>query len=165
MGYCVECGTKLELKELPCEGFVPFCNKCNTFRFKQYNVAVSMIVVSQDYKRVLFIEQYGKKRYILVAGYVNCGESAEEACRRELKEEISLTAKKLIFQKTKYFEKTNTLMLNYIVVVEDGPVICNYEVDSYSWFTIEEGKCKIASGSLAEEFYLMFYERFMNHAL
>lgn len=165
MSFCIECGTKLELKELPNEGLIPFCKTCQTFRFKQYNVAVSMVVVSPDYKRVLLIEQYGKKRWILVAGYVNCGEAAEEACKRELMEEVSLSVKKLIFQKSKYFEKTNTLMLNYIVVADTEQVIPNHEVDSFKWFTVEEGRQQIAGGSLAEEFYLMFYERVINDAI
>lgn len=163
--YCEVCGTKLEEQNLEHEGIVPYCPCCKAFRFKKFNVAVSMVVVNSEKNQVLLIEQYGKKRYILVAGYVNCGESAEEACRRELAEEVSLKVQSLIFQKTKYFEKTNTLMINYIAIVENEEVTPNHEVDDYAWFSIEDGKTHIAKGSLAEEFYLMFYEKVMRHEI
>ena len=46
---------------------------------------------STDHSKILLIQQYGKARNILVAGYVNKGESAEEAVVREVKEETGLT--------------------------------------------------------------------------
>lgn len=165
MKYCVECGTKLELKHLKNEGQVPYCSACKVYRFEPFNVAVSMVVLNAKRDRVLLVQQYGKNRNILVAGYVNKGESAEEACRRELLEEVGLEVVELHFQKTKYYEKSNTLMVNFVVIVKNENVVTNEEIDAYHWFTIEEGKKKIASGSLAEEFYLQFYESVKNNAL
>lgn len=165
MSYCCECGCKLEFKELKNEGMIPFCKSCNAYRFEKYNVAVSMVVVNLHKDKVLLIKQYGMDRYILVAGYVNKGESAEETCVRELSEEVGLEAQKLIFQKSKYYAKSNTLMLNYIVIIKNENVKTNEEIDDYSWFSIEEGKQKIAGGSLAEEFYLQFYEKVKNHEI
>ncbi|MDE7161161.1 MAG: NUDIX domain-containing protein [Anaeroplasmataceae bacterium] len=165
MEYCHKCGTKLVIKELEHEGMIPFCPTCKEFRFKMFNTAVSMVITNQTMDKTLLIEQYGKKRYILVAGYVNQKESAEAAAKREIKEEVGLSVCKLIFQKTEYFEKSNTLMINFIAVVEDMDVHSNYEIDDYAWFSIEEGKEKIAKGSLAEEFYMMFYEKVMHHEI
>ena len=69
--YCFECGTALIEKELEEEGIVPYCPKCQQYRFPMYNVAVSMIVVDEETGKILLIQQYGKPSYILVAGYVN----------------------------------------------------------------------------------------------
>ena len=69
--YCQECGTALIEKELENEGMVPFCPKCNQYRFPLYNVAVSMIVISRQTDKILLIKQYGRPFFILVAGYVN----------------------------------------------------------------------------------------------
>ena len=41
--HCFECGTALIEKELEEEGIVPYCPKCQQYRFPMYNVAVSMI--------------------------------------------------------------------------------------------------------------------------
>ena len=43
--HCFECGTALIEKELEEEGIVPYCPKCQQYRFPMYNVVVSMIVV------------------------------------------------------------------------------------------------------------------------
>lgn len=158
MKYCYECGTKLIYKELEHEGLISFCTSCNQFRFPIYSTAVSMIVMNSDMSKILLIKQYNKDRFILVAGYINKGESAEDACIRELKEETSLDAIKLIFNKTEYFEKSNTLMINFGVIVGDEFVIKNYEIDSYEWFDIDDARINIAKNSLASKFLDNFYQ-------
>lgn len=70
---------------------MPFCEKCNQYRFPVYNVAVSMIVVNEQNGKIMLIQQYGKPVYILVAGYINRGEQAENAVAREIKEETGMT--------------------------------------------------------------------------
>ena len=96
--YCRECGTKLIKKELEHEGMVPFCPKCEQYRFPQYNVAVSMIVVNKAEDKILLIRQYGRPFFILVAGYVSRGESLEDAVRREVREETGMTVSSMKFE-------------------------------------------------------------------
>jgi len=105
--YCYECGTKLSTKELKNEGLIPFCEKCNDYRFPKYNVAVSMIVRNKSNDKVLLIQQYGKKANILVAGYVNINEHLEAACIRELKEETGMNAIEVHFNRSKFFKPSN----------------------------------------------------------
>ena len=47
-------------KELEAEGIVPYCPKCQQYRFPMYNLAVSMIVVDEETGKILLIQQYGK---------------------------------------------------------------------------------------------------------
>ena len=82
MRYCMHCGHKLDEKYLMGEGMVPYCPSCAEFRFPVYNTAVSMIVMNKELDKVLLIKQYGRDSYILVAGYVNKGEDAEDAAAR-----------------------------------------------------------------------------------
>ena len=51
--HCFECGTALIEKELEEEGIVPYCPKCQQYRFPMYNVAVSMIVVDEETGKIL----------------------------------------------------------------------------------------------------------------
>ena len=55
--FCRECGTKLVPKELENEGTIPYCPECGQYRFPQYNVAVSMIVVNEEKDEILLIQQ------------------------------------------------------------------------------------------------------------
>ena len=92
MNYCMQCGTKLEMRMHPQEETeVAYCPTCEAFRHPIYNTAVSMVVQNQSKDRFLLIQQYGRPSYILVAGYINRGEDAEDAVRREVMEETGLT--------------------------------------------------------------------------
>lgn len=152
MTHCMVCGAPLEKKYLKDEGEVPYCPKCETFRFPVFSVAVSMIVLNRARDRVLLIKQYHRDRYILVAGYVNKGEDAENTVRREVMEEMGLPVIEAHFNRSHYFKPTNTLMLNFTVVVDVMAPSPNWEIDDWRWFTIEEARKNITSPSLAKDF-------------
>ncbi|MCQ2501138.1 MAG: NUDIX domain-containing protein [Lachnospiraceae bacterium] len=155
--FCIECGTELIMKEDGKEGMIPFCPSCNAFRYPQYNVAVSMITRDKKTGKILLIKQYGRDSYILVAGYVNRGEAAEQAVVREVKEETGLTVSEICFNRTSFFERSNTLMCNFTAWVEDAAELnTNEEIDSCNWFTPEEARENIRPNSLAEEFLLAY---------
>lgn len=151
--YCTECGTLLVEKELEGEGLVPYCEKCDQYRFPLYNVAVSMIVIDESTSKILLIQQYGRPVYILVAGYVNRGERIEDAAVREIKEETGMTASRVHFNRTSFFEKSNTLMCNFTAFVKDASELNpNKEIDSYKWFDPDEARKNILPDSLASKF-------------
>ena len=157
--YCRECGTRLVPRELENEGVVPYCPKCEQYRFPQYNVAVSMIVVNEEKDEILLIQQYGRPSYILVAGYVSRGESLEDAVAREVREETGMTVSHMKFNRTQFFEKSDTLMCNFTAFVKDSSELdTNYEIDSYSWFTRDEARANIRPNSLAEHFLVSYLD-------
>ena len=152
MNYCMQCGTKLVTRHHDLEGDTLYCEKCGEFRFPVFNTAVSMVVTTRDRDKILLIKQYGRDRYILVAGYVNKGEDAEDAVRREVMEEMGLHVTEVHFNHSHYFEKSNTLMLNFTAVVDSTAVHENREIDSYRWFTPEEARKNVSWPSLAGDF-------------
>ena len=91
----------------------------------------------EEQDEVLLIHQYQKPFPILVAGYVSQGEALEAACIRELKEETNLDAIKVTFLRSQYYEPSQTLMVNFEVLVdrpnfilnEDGKKIYFYKIN------------------------------------
>ena len=157
--YCRECGAKLVPRELEHEGIVPYCPSCGQYRFPQYNVAVSMIVVNEEKDEILLIQQYGRQSYILVAGYVSRGESLEDAVAREVREETGMTVTRVKFNRTQFFEKSDTLMCNFTAFVKDASELDpNYEIDSLAWFTRGEARANIRPDSLAEYFLVSYLD-------
>lgn len=156
MNYCYVCGEKLEEKEcFNCgvsDGIFPYCPKCGEFHFPFFNSAVSMVIFNTDYSKILLIRQYGRDINILVAGYVNKGENLETALIRELKEEVGLSPIDFRFNESKYFEKSNSLINNFIARVESEEFKLNPEVDFAKWYTVEEAKRAVYQNSLAEYF-------------
>ena len=157
--FCRECGTQLIDKQTEHDGIVPYCPKCEQFRFPQYNVAVSMIVVNKAKDEILLIKQYGRPTYVLVAGYVTRGESLDDAVRREVKEETGMTVASMKFNRTKFYERSDTLMCNFTAFVEDDSEFApNYEIDSCSWFSRDEARRNIRPDSLAEYFLVSYLD-------
>ena len=153
MLHCMQCGEKLQMRYLPSEGReIPYCESCGDFRFPVFNTAVSMIVTCTSTGRILLIRQYGRQDYILVAGYVNRGEDAENAVSREVMEEVGLKVTGTHFNHSHFFTPSNTLMLNFTAEVDSEDVHTDDEVDSSAWFTPEEARQQIRKGSLAQAF-------------
>ncbi len=73
---------------------------------------------------------------------------------REIKEETGLCVISYQFNVSKYFEKSNSLICNFIVTTEDENLYPNSEIDFAKWYTISEAGEEIYKNSLAEEFFL-----------
>lgn len=162
MKYCYTCGNKLVMKELEHEGPVPYCKSCKAYRFPIFSTAVSMVVLNPDKDKILMIQQYHRPNNILVAGYINKGECAEDALRRELKEEIGRDVLHYKFLRSEYFKNTNTLMWNFAVVIDSESLheVSDWEIDCAQWFSFEEARSKVKPNSLAERFLLNFLSRY-----
>lgn len=160
MAYCTICGTQLVEKYLEKEGMIPYCESCGEYRFPTFNVAISAIVYSPDGDKILLIKQYGRDRNILVAGYVNKGECAEHTVLREVQEEMGLHVTECCFNMSEYFEKSNTLMLNFACMVDSEDLSgMTDEVDYAAWYTPQEAREAILHDSLAEKFLLAWLRK------
>ena len=162
MKHCYHWGDKLELKELKNEGLIPFCPSCNEYRFPIFNTAISAVIVNKDITKTLLIRQYNMGIDVLVAGYINKGENAEDALYREIKEEVGLVPIYHEFQKTEYWSRSNTLLINYFCIVDDMNVVINEEVESFKWFDIKEAYDIVDKTRLVGKFYSYFYENNYN---
>ena len=152
MNYCMECGAKLKRKPLKGEGEIPYCEHCRSFLFPVFSTACSMIVMNPEKTKILLIQQYGREDYILVAGYVNKGEDAETAALREIREELGVEAADIRFNRTHYFGPSNTLMINFRILLDSEEIHPNEEIDSWQWFSLEEARERVRPNSLARDF-------------
>ncbi|MDO4976417.1 MAG: NUDIX domain-containing protein [Eubacteriales bacterium] len=160
MSHCTVCGGELEDKMLENEGMIPFCNHCGEYRFPMFNTAISAIVYNPDGDKIILIQQYGKKRNILVAGYVTKGEGVEETLVREIKEELGLDVIDYTFNASEYFPPSNTLMVNFACKVSsDSLEHTNEEVDFVDWYPAEHVLDHMDPSILAARFVKKWTEK------
>ena len=70
-----------------------------------------------------------------------------------------MIAYKIHFNRTRFYEPSNTLMCNFTAYVKDASELNpNSEIDSYHWFSREEARKNIRPNSLAAEFLLAFLD-------
>ncbi len=154
MKYCIECGNELTIKQCDHDGMIPYCPKCKEFRFEMFNSAISCVLFNPNKDHVLMIQQYGKTSNILVAGYINKGENANEALVREVKEEVDLDIVDYLYNDNVYFEKSNTLIHNFIGYVDSDAFHLTDEVDKAQWFALQDAYKQVKEKSLAKQFML-----------
>ena len=151
--YCRNCGQKLSLRFCENEGLVPYCNQCENYMFPQFSVAVSMVVTNRAQDKILLAKHADDNDFILFAGYVKKGENAEKTVPREIKEELGLNVVKAKYMSSRYHAPKDILMLNFIVIVEDGQSIkLNEEIAEARWCTPDEALTLIRKGTTAEYF-------------
>lgn len=150
--YCKDCGEKLALRFLEDEGLVPYCSKCEQFKFPLFPVAVSMTIFNRAEDRILLAKHAGEEAFALIAGYIKKGETAEKAIPRELKEETGLSAVKWRYYGSRYHAAHDVLMLNFIVTAEEEATVLNSELSEVRWCAPEEARALIKKNSTAEYF-------------
>ena len=151
LNYCPVCGEKLGLRQHPTDGPVAWCPRCRDWRYPLFSIAVSVVVLDPPHTRALMIRQYGERDAVFVAGYVDKGETAEDAVIREVREELGMTAQELRFHRSRWYAPSETLMLHYSVTVPESEAFPNWEVDGWAWLPIAELRSHVAPGGLAEQ--------------
>ena len=151
--YCTVCGEKLTLMFKQEEGLVPYCKQCAEYRFPRFATAVSMVVTNRTKDKVLLAKHIGSDDYILFAGYIKKGETAEKAVTREFKEETKLDTVKYKYMGSRYHEPREVLMLNYLIMAENGEMsLDTNELTGAEWFEPEKALEVIKKDSIAEKF-------------
>ena len=112
-----------------------------------------MVVTNRAQDKILLAKHVEDDDFILFAGYVKKGENAEKTIPREIKEELGLDVVKAKYMSSRYHQKKEVLMLNFIVIVEDKPIKLQAdELKEARWCTPEEALQLIRKGTTAEFF-------------
>lgn len=158
LNYCPVCGMKLHPKEQPHEAPALYCGHCGEYRFPLFSAAVAVTVLDEARENMILIRQYGDPDPVLVAGYIDKGETAEDAVIREVGEELGMTAQNLTFLRSRYYAPSETLMFHYAATVKGKAAAPNWEVDGWEWVPVEQALGLVKSGGLAEALLLDFEE-------
>ena len=151
--YCTVCGEQLTLMFKQEEGLVPYCKRCAEYRFPRFATAVSMVVTNREKDKILLAKHNGSDDFILFAGYIKKGETAEKAVTREFKEETKLDTVKFKYMGSRYHEPKNVLMLNFLIMAENGEITLDRnELTDAKWFEPDKALEAIKKDSVAEAF-------------
>lgn len=161
--YCPECGKKLIDKAAGDDGFVPYCPECNKYWFDAFASCVIVMVVNELNEIALLRQSYISDEYeTFVAGFMTPGETAEEAAKREVKEELGLDVERLEYAGTHWFAKREQLMHAFIGYVEKAPFCLSGEVDSASWASIDDAPRKMFPDRAGNTQHIL-YRQYVRH--
>lgn len=149
--YCPHCGTKTTLKEIGDEGMIPYCDSCNIPLFPMFSTCVLSIVVNEFHEVALIQQSYGNPRFAGVAGYMKCGETAEESAKREVIEEIGLVPESVTFLESHWYDIKSQLMLGFLARVKKADFRLSDEVSQAQWFSFVDAVRTVREGSIVQK--------------
>lgn len=134
--YCGRCGTKTVVKE---DSMSLLCPKCRISFHGKIQPAV-IIAIHKDNKLLMARHSYNTKvRYALIAGFVEMGESIEEAVQREVKEEVGINVKNIQYMGSQPWPFPNSLMCAYKAEYDSGKIeVDGDEILKAKWFSKDE---------------------------
>jgi len=138
--FCANCGAASEAREA---GHMRACPACGAQHHPRTDPVVIMLVHDGDRAVLGRQAHWPPGRYSALAGFVEPGESLEEAVAREVREETGALVAEIDYRSSQPWPFPASLMLGFIARWTSGePAIGDGELEDVRWFTREE----IASG-------------------
>ena len=134
--FCSNCGAPTGAREA---GHIRRCPRCGTEHHPRTDPVVIMLV--QDGDRVILGRQshWPAGRYSALAGFVEPGESLEEAVAREVREETGVRIADVTYRSSQPWPFPASLMLGFITGWTEGePAVGDGELEDVRWLTREQ---------------------------
>lgn len=136
--FCGTCGGRTRAEQA---GHLRRCEDCRKMHFPRIEPAVIMLVESPDRRRCLLARHRGAKEgsYSTLAGFVEIGESLEDAVRRELNEEAGVHVSEVAYQASQAWPFPSGLMVGFRAqATTEATTIDDDELAEARWFTRDE---------------------------
>ena len=159
--FCGVCGSSAR-PEAAGNSRICMNNDCRREIFPRVDPAI--IVLVSDGDRCLLGRQVGwpEGRYSSVAGFVEPGESLEDAVRREVYEETNIRVSTVSYHSSQPWPFPSSLMLGFMADATSSDIILNDgELEDAQWFTRKE----LRSGFPKLPFQISIARRLVDHWL
>lgn len=134
--FCGRCGAPTRSERA---GHMRQCTACEKTSFPRLDPAI--IVLVHDGQHALLGRQasWQPNRYSTIAGFVEPGESLEDAVRREVAEETGVSAHTISYHSSQPWPFPASLMLGFVARAEHAPPqLHDGELEDARWFTREQ---------------------------
>ncbi len=134
--FCARCGIPLGPQE---NERAKKCPDCGLLYFPRLAPAVIVLVEWGDKLLLARSRHFPPGMHSVIAGFVEPGESLEEAVIRELKEEVGISIKDLRYFGSQPWPFPHSLMIGFTASYAAGQItIDDAEIESAGWFTLDD---------------------------
>ena len=153
--YCGRCGHLMKRDE---KERMLCCEECGNMEYPK--ICPAVIIGLTDGNRLLMSKYAGRayKKYALLAGFTEIGETVEETVRREVMEEVGLKVKNIRYYKSQPWSFSDTLLMGFYCDLDGGDHITldREELALAEWFEREEIPDVTSHESLTNEMIMRF---------
>jgi NAD+ diphosphatase len=136
--FCPLCGRELEERFSWDEGGVPYCSEDNIMFFDTPKPCIMVAVIKGDEILLLKQSYIYKHSKVLLTGYIDNNETAEEAVIREVREESGLEIKNIKYLGSDYVEGKEILMITFMADYASGEMKKSDEVEGMGWSKLSD---------------------------
>jgi len=142
---CAVCG---DPTEPTMGGWVRRCARDQRDHYPRTDPAVIVALTDPDDRLLLAHASYwSSRRFSHLAGYVEPGESLEQAVHREVREEAGLTVRDLVYEGSQPWPFPASIMVGYRASVDDPTLtLDDAEITEAMWVTREELGALVSEG-------------------
>ena len=141
-GFCPNCGTATHMRD---GGYRRLCPDCGAEHFPRTDPVVIMLPILGDECLVGRNLRFPPGLFSAFAGFVEPGESMEEAVRRELSEEVNLKTGAVTYHATQPWPFPSSLMLGcYAQALSRDFQIDGHEIEAARWLSKDEARARLA---------------------
>jgi len=134
--FCPSCGAPMEDSKVE---RARVCPKCGRIDYPVLSPAVITAVSNGDKLLLAHNVKFIDGRYSIIAGFVESGESAEDAIRREIMEEVGIKVKNIRYFGSQCWPFPHSFMLGFTAEYDSGEIHPDgVEIDKAGWFTVDQ---------------------------
>lgn len=153
--FCGRCGHRMRMDD---KERMLYCPECRNMEFPK--ICPAVIVGVTDGNRILMSKYAGRayRKYALLAGFTEIGETVEETVAREVMEEVGLKVKNIRYYKSQPWSFSDTLLMGFYCDLdgEDRITLDREELALAEWFEREEIPDQMSAESLTNEMIMHF---------
>lgn len=130
--FCGACGNPMELAS----GERCFkCSRCGNMAYPRISPAMMVLIRKGDHFLLAKHTKAATTRYVPLAGFLEAGESIEEAVHREVFEEVGLTVNNLKYFASQSWPFPHSLMIAFTADYVGGDIkVDENEIEEARWF-------------------------------
>ena len=134
--FCGKCGSPMENRETE---LAKICRACSFVSFPRLSPAVIMSIVRKDHILLARSPHFSPGMYSTLAGFVEPGETLEEAVKREVREEVSIRIGNISYVASQPWPFPHSIMIGFSADYVDGEIeIDAHEIEDAQWFSVHD---------------------------